>query len=182
MTGSGAEAGATVTLYDTNGTTVLGTAVADAGQLDHHQRALTDGVHSLTVTQTDIAGNTSVASSALNVTIDTVAAAPSAPDSSRRPTRGRPARHRRPHQRQHADGERDGAEAGATVTLYDTNGTTVLGTPMAAARAVEHHQFGAVRRRPQPDGDADRRRRQHQRGVLGALPHRRHGGGGAGAD
>ena len=30
VTGSGAEAGATVTLFDTNGTTVLGTAVADA--------------------------------------------------------------------------------------------------------------------------------------------------------
>ena len=29
FTGSGAEAGATVTLYDTNGTTVLGTATAD---------------------------------------------------------------------------------------------------------------------------------------------------------
>ena len=29
VTGSGAEAGATVTLFDTNGTTVLGTATAD---------------------------------------------------------------------------------------------------------------------------------------------------------
>ena len=62
MTGSGAEAGATVTLYDTNGTTVLGTAGGRHGQLDITSSPLFDGVHSLTVTQTDIAGNTSVAS------------------------------------------------------------------------------------------------------------------------
>ena len=39
--------------------------------------ALTDGAHSLTATATDVAGNTSAASSALSVTIDT--AAPLAP-------------------------------------------------------------------------------------------------------
>ena len=65
VTGSGAEAGATVTLFDTNGTTVLGTAVADAsGNWTITSSPLSDGDHTLTVKQTDIAGNTSVASAA----------------------------------------------------------------------------------------------------------------------
>ena len=77
MTGSGAEAGATVTLYDTNGTTVLGTAVAGAsGNWTITSSPLSSGVHSLTVKQTDVAGNTSMASAALPITVDTVAAAP----------------------------------------------------------------------------------------------------------
>ena len=81
VTGSGAEAGATVTLYDTDGTTVLGTAVADgSGHWTITSSPLSDGGHALTVTQTDIAGNTSAASAGLCVHIDTVAAAPNAPD------------------------------------------------------------------------------------------------------
>ena len=70
VTGSGAEAGATVTLYD--GATAVGTAVADSsGNWSITGSVLSDGVHSLTVKQTDIAGNTSVGSTALSVTIDT---------------------------------------------------------------------------------------------------------------
>src|SRR4029079_3864480 len=81
FTGSGAEAGATVTLYDTNGTTVLGTGVADgSGNWSITSSLLADGDHTLTATRTDIAGNTSLASAGLTVTIDTAAAAPSAPD------------------------------------------------------------------------------------------------------
>ena len=57
-----------MTLYDTNGTTVLGTAVADAaGNWTITSSLLSDGDHSLTVKQTDIAGNTSVASAGLAV-------------------------------------------------------------------------------------------------------------------
>ena len=41
---------------------------------------LSQGVHTLKVKQTDIAGNTSAASAGLNVTIDTTVLAPSAPD------------------------------------------------------------------------------------------------------
>src|SRR5207247_1208924 len=75
------EVGATVTLYDSEGTTVLGTDVADgSGNWAITSTALVDGVHTLTAKQTDIAGNTSVASAGLSVTIDTAAAAPSAPD------------------------------------------------------------------------------------------------------
>ena len=64
FTGSGAEAGATVTLYDTNGTTVLGTRDGGRrGQLvDHQFGAGATAAHTLTAKQTDLAGNTSAAS------------------------------------------------------------------------------------------------------------------------
>src|SRR5258706_8837884 len=68
-------------LFDTNGTTVLGTAIADAaGNWSITSSALASGGHTLTAKQTDLAGNTSVASAGLAVTIDATAAAPSAPD------------------------------------------------------------------------------------------------------
>src|SRR2546422_6561244 len=55
---SGAEVGATVTLFDTNGTTILGSAVADAsGNWSITSSALAGGRHTLTAKQTDIAGN-----------------------------------------------------------------------------------------------------------------------------
>jgi hypothetical protein len=67
-----AEANSTVTLYDTNGTTSLGTATADgSGNWSITSSALTEGTHSLTTKATDTAGNTSVASSALSVSINT---------------------------------------------------------------------------------------------------------------
>jgi large repetitive protein len=122
LTGT-AEAGSTVTLYDTDGTTVLGSVVATAGTWSITSSALADGDHSLTVKATDAAGNVSAASGALAVTIDTVApVAPSAPalasgsgtDSSTPTLTGT-------------------AEAGSTVTLYDTDGTTVLGSAVATS-------------------------------------------------
>jgi T1SS-143 domain-containing protein len=77
FTGSGAEAGATVKLYDTNGTTLLGSGVADGlGNWTITSSTLASGSHTLTAKQTDLAGNTGVASSALVVTIDTTASAP----------------------------------------------------------------------------------------------------------
>src|SRR4029078_13698809 len=80
FTGGGAEAGATVTLFDTNGTTVLGTGLADAsGNCSIASSTLAAGGHTLTARQTDIAGNTSVASAGLAITIDTTAEAPPAP-------------------------------------------------------------------------------------------------------
>ncbi|MDP2240501.1 MAG: Ig-like domain-containing protein, partial [Burkholderiales bacterium] len=74
VTGTGAEAGATVTLYDTDGTTVLGTGVADgAGAWSITSTALAQGAHTLTAKQTDLAGNVSVASAGLAITVDTTA-------------------------------------------------------------------------------------------------------------
>ena len=70
--GGTTEAGSVVKVYD--GATLLGSATADgSGNWSYTTAALTNGVHSLTATATDVAGNTSAASTALGVTIDTVA-------------------------------------------------------------------------------------------------------------
>ncbi|MES2276520.1 MAG: MBG domain-containing protein [Bacteroidota bacterium] len=68
-----AEAGATVTLYDTDGTTVLGTGVATAGNWSITSTALSPGAHTIKAQATDVAGNSSVVSAGLSVTIDTTA-------------------------------------------------------------------------------------------------------------
>ena len=127
-----AEAGSTVTLYDTDGTTVLGTGVATGGSYSITTSALGSGSHTLTAKATDAAGNQGAASIAFHVTIDT--SAPSAPvigtvtdDVS--PVTGTVA----------DNGVSNDAtltitgtaEAGSTVTIYDTDGTTVLGTGVA---------------------------------------------------
>ena len=72
-----AEAGSTVTLYDTDGITVLGTGAANAttGAFSITTSALADGAHSISAKATDPAGNTSVASTAYQITVDTVAPA-----------------------------------------------------------------------------------------------------------
>ena len=65
-----AEANSTVTVFD--GTTQLGTATANAsGAWSYSTAALPSGSHSFTATDTDAAGNTSVASSPLNLTLST---------------------------------------------------------------------------------------------------------------
>ena len=71
LTGA-AEAGGKVNIYD--GATLLGSATVDAtGAWTYTTEALTSGVHSFTATVTDSADNTSAASSALSVTVDTTA-------------------------------------------------------------------------------------------------------------
>ena len=71
LTGT-AEANSTVKVYD--GATLLGSATANGtGAWSYTTGSLANGAHSLTATATDAAGNTSVASSALGVTIDTTA-------------------------------------------------------------------------------------------------------------
>ena len=69
-----AEAGSTVTMYDTDGSTVVGTGVATGGVLDHHHGA-EPGRHTMTAKATDAAGNQGAASSAFHVTIDATAPA-----------------------------------------------------------------------------------------------------------
>jgi hypothetical protein len=131
FTGGGAEAGATVTLFDTNGTTVLGTATADgSGNWSITSSTLSSGSHTLTAKQTDIAGNTSVASAGLSVVIDTTAAAPSAPDMTVATDSGLSSTDNITNNTTPVF-TGSGAEAGATVTLFDTNGTTVLGSATA---------------------------------------------------
>ena len=130
ITGTG-EANATVTLYDTDGITSLGTATADgSGNWSFTTSALSAGAHTLTAKQTDTAGNTSVASSGLSVSIDTTATAPTGLDLDVGSDTGS----------SNSDNITNdttptisggGAESGATVTLYDTDGTTSLGTATA---------------------------------------------------
>jgi large repetitive protein len=72
LTGT-AEAGSTVTLYDTDGTTVLDSAIATGGNWTITSSALSEGSHTLTAKAVDVAGNESVVSSGLSVTIDTTA-------------------------------------------------------------------------------------------------------------
>ena len=69
LTGTAA-ANSTVQVYD--GATLLGTVTANgSGAWSFTTATLADGAHSFTATATDAAGNTSAASSALSVTIDT---------------------------------------------------------------------------------------------------------------
>ena len=66
-----AEADSTVELFDTDGTTSLGTATVDAsGNWSITTTTLANGAHSLTVKATDAAGNTSTTSTAINITVD----------------------------------------------------------------------------------------------------------------
>ena len=180
VSGSGAEAGATVTLYDSDGTTVLGTAVADVlGKWTITSSLLSDGVHILTATQTDIAGNTSAISAALFVKVDTVAAAPSAPDLIAASDSGT----------SNTDNITNdntptvtgsGAEAGATVTLYRQRWDNGSGHDHGRRQwQLDDHQLAAERWRSRPDGEADRHCRQHQRGLDRACRPHRHDGGGA---
>ncbi|WP_275173813.1 Ig-like domain-containing protein [Bradyrhizobium sp. CSS354] len=71
-----AAAGSTVKVYD--GTTQIGSATADSsGAWDYITKVLTDAKHTLTATATNSSGQTSAASSALAITVDTKA--PTAP-------------------------------------------------------------------------------------------------------
>jgi hypothetical protein len=74
-----AEAGSTVTIYDTNGTTVLGSGTANlrGDTFVITTSPLSEGSHTLTAKATDAAGNQGEASTAFHVTIDTTA--PNAP-------------------------------------------------------------------------------------------------------
>ncbi len=75
FTGTAAD-GATVTLYDTDGATVLGTGVATGGNWSITSTALGNGAHALRATASDAAGNASAPSAGLNVVIDSVNHAP----------------------------------------------------------------------------------------------------------
>lgn len=69
-----AEAGSTVTLYDTDGTTVLGSTTADgSGIWSITSSLLSSGAHTIRAIATDTAGNVSTASAGLAITIDITA-------------------------------------------------------------------------------------------------------------
>ncbi len=125
-----AEAGSTVTLYDTDGTTVLGSTIATGGNWSITASAMIDGAHAVTAKATDAAGNTSIASSGLSVTIDT--GAPGAPGTPVLATASDTGASNTDNLTNVTTPTFTGtAEAGSTVTLYDTDGTTVLGSTIA---------------------------------------------------
>ena len=118
-------------LFDTDGTTALGSGTADgAGVWSITSSKLTEGTHSVTLKLTDVAGNVSSASSALQVDVDTTApTTPDAPtldiasdsgvsDSDGITTSSQPT----------ITGTTEGY---AIVNLFGTNGKTILGTTTA---------------------------------------------------
>ncbi len=117
--GGTAAANSTVSVFDGTGTTPIATINADgSGQWTVTTPALSNGAHNLTATSTNSSGQTSAASAALAVTIDTVApAAPVVTSDSVVNTN-------------HvlASGT---AAANSTIAVYD--GNTVLGTVAADA-------------------------------------------------
>jgi hypothetical protein len=130
FTGAGAEAGSTVTLF--NGTANIGTAVvaADGSWAIASKTALANGAHSITITDTDLAGNVSVASAALALTIDTTAPArPALPDLVATSDSGVSSTDN--ITKVTTPSLAGTAAALSTVTVYD--GTTVLGTTTATA-------------------------------------------------
>jgi len=120
-----AEAGSSVTLKD--GGMVLGTATATGGTWSITSLALIDGSHNLTATAGDAAGNVSVLSSALVLTIDTtVPAAPASLTLAPASDSGTAGDHITNDTTPTITGT---AEAGSTVTLKE--GATVLGSATA---------------------------------------------------
>ena len=118
-----AEANSSVTVYDTDGTTVLCTATTDgSGNWTCTPASpMAQGAHTITATATDASNNTSVASAPNTFTIDSIA--PNAPVIST-PADGSSTSDTTPQ----ITGT---AEANSTVTVYDTDGTTVLCTTTA---------------------------------------------------
>ncbi|NHZ38981.1 Ig-like domain-containing protein [Massilia aquatica] len=120
---------ATVKLYDTDGTTLLGSIAADgSGNWSITSSLLGDGSHTLKVTQTNGANETSPLSAGLVLTIDSSASAPTQLALQAGSDSG-----------MIGDGITNvaapsitgTAEPNATVRLYDTDGTTLLGTANA---------------------------------------------------
>lgn len=68
-----AAVGSTVKLYDTNGTTVLGTATANSSGIFSTDVSLSEGIHYIIAKATNNAGATSSASSSLSITVDKTA-------------------------------------------------------------------------------------------------------------
>jgi serralysin len=124
-----AEAGATVTLFD--GTTQVGTGITAAnGDWFATTSTMANGTHSITAKATDVAGNVGAASTALSVTVDTVApAAPSTPDLAAASDSGVSSTDNITNATKPTF--TGTAEAGATVNLYD--GAIAVGTGVATA-------------------------------------------------
>ncbi|SMG59007.1 BapA/Bap/LapF family large adhesin [Cedecea sp. NFIX57] len=131
------EIGATVTLY--NGTTAIGSAVVDGSGnwTITPNTALNNGVNTITAEQTDKAGNVSGPSTDYVLTVDTVPLTA--------PVVVEIIDNVGPIQTPLANGSftddttptfTGTGKVGSTITLYDTNGTTILGTGVVAANGT----------------------------------------------
>lgn len=125
-----ADSDSVVTLYDTDGVTVLGTSAVGAYSMwSITSAALADGPHRLVARSTDLAGNVSPASATLDVVIESAAPPPVIAGLAPGNDSGASA----------SDGItsviapvlQGSAGAGDIVTLYDTDGTTILGSGRA---------------------------------------------------
>src|SRR5207247_2226967 len=104
---------------------------ATTGAFSIATSALANGTHGITATATDAAGNAGVASTAYSVTVDAIApAAPTGLSLDSTTDSGTKGDGITNFTQLKIDGT---AEVGSTVTLYDSNGTTVLGTGVANA-------------------------------------------------
>ncbi len=127
-----AEASSTIMLYDTDGSTVLGTTTANGmGKWTITSSTLSEGAHMVSAKATDAVGNVSSASSKLTVTIDTTAPVtmPDAPTLDSATDSGV----------SNSDGitsvsgpcfSGTGADANSMVNVYDAD-TTLLGTTLS---------------------------------------------------
>lgn len=136
--GGTTEAGAAVAIYD-NGIRVGTETANSSGVWTHQIGALADGSsHSYTVTSTDLAGNTSAASSALNFTVDATAPVqPGAPTDASVVNGSVDAAHNTATQAIVGT-----TEAGALVAIYD-NGTKI-GSVSADNTGAWAYQIGAL--------------------------------------
>ncbi|MFC4170476.1 Ig-like domain-containing protein [Microvirga sp. GCM10011540] len=133
-TAGDAEAGATITLYDTDGTIVVATTVVENdGSWSATSSLLAEGTHTITAKVVDSAGNESPASGGLTVTIDrTVPSAPQAPVLAAASDSGSSSTDSITNVSVPTfSGGAGSIEAGAVVRLYDTDGTTVIATTTA---------------------------------------------------
>ena len=170
-----------MTLYDTNGTTVLGTATADGSgnwsitsydavgrqshpdrQADRHCRQHQRGLGRPGGDDRHHGGGAVGAGPDGGDRYRVVRAPTTSPATPRRPFTG------------------SGAEAGATVTLYRHQRHHRAGhRDGGRLRQLVDHQLDAVGRQSHPDRQADRHCRQHQRGLGRPGGDDRHHGGGA---
>ncbi|MET0571615.1 MAG: Ig-like domain-containing protein, partial [Pedobacter agri] len=126
-----AENGATVTLYR-NGNIAIGTAVAAGGIWSITSTSLTNGLYTISAAASDGAGNLGLASASLSITIDNQPpAVPSKPVLATSSDSGA----------SNTDGITNvtnptftgTADAGTTVRLYDSDGTTIIGNGVATS-------------------------------------------------
>ena len=170
-----AEAGNTVEIFQ-DGVSIGTTVAGVGGELEPGRRQpLADGAYQFTARATDGAGNQGAASAAFQVTIDTTA--PGAP------TFGSVTDNVAPVTGLVADNGStndptltiDGtAELGSTVTVYDTDGTTVVGTGVATGGAGPITTSALSEGGPYTDVEGDGRGGQPGCGLDGVPRHHRH--------